>query len=152
MDAPSVDAASAVQIRRLSMDDYDAMIRLWLASGVGAQVAGRESREAMTRQFESGLQTALGALIEGQLVGVVLITHDGRKGWINRLGVLPSFQRRGIGRALIRAGEAQIASLGLEISAALVEHHNAASLALFQSEGYHLNQTYYLTKRKRPNA
>lgn len=145
-------ASTAVEIRTLSMADYEAMLCVWRASGVGAQAAGRESREAMTRQFASGLQTALGALVEDQLVGVALITHDGRKGWINRLGVLPAFQRRGIGRALIRAGEAHIASLGLEISAALVEHHNAASLALFQSEGYHLNQTYYLTKRKRPNA
>ncbi len=97
--------------------------------------------------MEGGTQMVLGAQIEGKLVGVSLVTHDGRKGWINRLGVLPDFQRRGVGAALIRASEKLLHDQGLTIVAALIEHYNTASLNLFQHEGYHVEETYYVTKR-----
>jgi ribosomal protein S18 acetylase RimI-like enzyme len=83
---------------------------------------------------------------------VVVVTHDGRKGWINRLGVRAAYQRRGIGRELIRASEALIHEKGLTIAAALVEHENEASLGLFKSEGFQVHDIYYLTKRDRPDV
>lgn len=143
------------QIQRLGLQDYEAICAVWAASGLHIRPTGRDSRENFARQLESGIQIPLGATLDGQagqLVGVALVTHDGRKGWINRLAVRPEVQRRGVGRALIRAGEQVILGMGLEICAALIEHFNAASLALFQSEGYKVEQTYYVTKRSRPDA
>jgi ribosomal protein S18 acetylase RimI-like enzyme len=140
------------EIRTLSAADYDAICTVWKASGVGYQPQGRESRANFEQQMATGLQIILGAFEGGRLAGVVLLTHDGRKGWINRLGVLPEFQRRGIGRQLVQAGEQMLRALGLTIIAALVEHSNPASLALFESAGYHVHETYYVTKRDRPDA
>ena len=100
----------------------------------------------------TGLQTVLGAVENDQLVGVAVITHDGRKGWINRLGVVPERQRQGIASKLIRAAEDLIHEKGLTIVAALVVHDNEASLALFQREGFKIDHAYYLTKRDRPDA
>jgi ribosomal protein S18 acetylase RimI-like enzyme len=140
------------EIRTLSTADYDAICEVWKASGVHYQPTGRESRESFAKQMASGLQIVLGALDGDKLVGVVVVTHDGRKGWINRLGVRPEYQRRGIGSMLVRASEDQIHALGLTICAALVEHGNDPSLGLFQHEGYKVHNVYYLTKRDHPNA
>jgi N-acetylglutamate synthase len=144
-----------IEIRTLGVDDYDAICEVWKASGVKYQPTGRESRESFSRQMAGGLQTVLGAVdcdLDDTLVGVVVVTHDGRKGWINRLGVVPGRQRQGIGAMLIRAAEDLIHAKGLTICAALIEHHNAASLALFKHEGYRIDDVYYVTKRDRPNA
>ena len=141
-----------VEIRALSVADYKAICDVWSAAGVHFQVTGRESHESFSRQMSSGLQTVLGAFLADRLVGVVVATHDGRKGWINRLGVRPENHRQGIGTALIRAAEELLHEQGLTIVAALVEHENAASLGLFQHEGYKINDVYYLTKRDHPNA
>jgi N-acetylglutamate synthase len=144
-----------IEIRTLGVDDYDAICAVWKASGVHYQLTGRESRQAFARQMSTGLQTVLGAVDcddAERLVGVVLVTHDGRKGWINRLGVTPDHQRQGIGKMLVRAAEDLIHEKGLTIVAALVEHENEASLALFKSEGFQVSDTYYLTKRDHPNA
>jgi len=143
---------TTVEIRSLSVADYDAICEVWRAAGVNLRATGRESHESFARQMAGGMQTVLGAMIENQLVGVSVVTHDGRKGWINRLGVLPDHQRQGVGTALVRASEELLHGLGLTIVAALVEHGNTASLGLFQHEGYVLNDVYYLTKRDRPDA
>lgn len=143
----------AVTIRTLTIDDYDTMLSIWENSGLKIHKTGRESRESFARQMTAGLQTVLGAEADGRLVGVAVITHDGRKGWINRLGVARDYQRQGIGRMLIRAAEDLLHQKGLTVMAALVEHGNEASLSLFQSEGYHLNDdVYYLSKRDHPDA
>lgn len=141
-----------IQISELGAADYDAICDVWKASGVHYQTTGRESYESFSRQMETGLQKVLGASLDGKLAGIVVATHDGRKGWINRLGVRPEFQRQGVGKALINAAEKMFHEQGLTITAALVEHGNDASLGLFQHEGYSINNTYYVTKRDSPNA
>ena len=47
----------------------------------------------------------IGAFADGKLVGIVVATHDGRKGWINRLAVHPDYRRRGIAKKLIEEAE-----------------------------------------------
>jgi ribosomal protein S18 acetylase RimI-like enzyme len=141
-----------ITIRTLSAADYAVICEVWRESGVHYQPTGRESPESFAAQMASGLQTVLGAEMDGKLVGVVVVTHDGRKGWINRLGVRAAYQRRGVGRELVRASEALIHEKGLTIAAALVEHHNEASLGLFKSEDFQVHEVYYLTKRDRPDV
>jgi len=144
-----------ISIRTLGVDDYDAICAVWRASGVEYQPTGRESRASFARQMQAGLQTVLGAVDTDEadrLVGVVVVTHDGRKGWINRLGVAPDHQRQGIGSLLIRASEDLLHELGLTITAALVVHGNDASLNLFKRAGYHVHDVHYLTKRDHPDA
>lgn len=133
---------------RLSVEDYDEVCALWQAAGLPFKPAGRESPENFATQMASGIQVLFGIRENGQLVGVAVATHDTRKGWINRIAVHPDYRRQGVAAALIEACEAHFEQLGLLIFAALVEGENEASLALFQSEGYHVHQTVkYLSKR-----
>ena len=106
-----------VTIRRLGTDDYDELLALWQRSGLHPFVLeaglhslrpqGRDSRASIARQLASGVQTILGLEIDGPaapgsaphpraaaqpgaaLVGAVVVTHDSRKGWINRLAIDP---------------------------------------------------------------
>jgi ribosomal protein S18 acetylase RimI-like enzyme len=71
-----------------------------------------------------------------RLVGVVLGSHDGRKGWINRLAVRPEYRRRGVALRLIAACEEAIRAHGIEIVCALVEEPNTASRAVFTHAGF----------------
>ncbi len=133
----------------LSVDDYDAVRALWEAAGLHIRPVGRDSREQFAAQMARGCQTVLGVRDGGRLVGVVVATHDGRKGWINRLTVHPDYRRRGLARHLIAQAEAALRAQGMQIIAALVEDWNEASLALFQATGYVLHRDiFYLTKRE----
>jgi ribosomal protein S18 acetylase RimI-like enzyme len=140
-------------IRRLSVDDYDRILDLWRRSGLDSlRPDGRDSRESFSRQQDRG-QVVLGLEVDGALVGVIVATHDTRKGWVNRLAIDPDHRRRGLGTLLLRAAEEELRRLGMRIIATLAEDWNDASLALLQKEGYRLDrEILYLTKRDWPGA
>jgi ribosomal protein S18 acetylase RimI-like enzyme len=139
-----------LQIRRLGLGDYDALVALWQRAGLHSlKPQGRDSRAGLARQLASGVQTILGLEVDGQLVGAVVATHDSRKGWINRLAVDPDYRQRGHGGRLIAAAEEALRAQGMQVIAALVESDNPASLALFRTAGYVEIDPgiHYLTKR-----
>jgi ribosomal protein S18 acetylase RimI-like enzyme len=134
-------------IRRLTIDDYEAVIDLWQRSGLPSiRPIGRDSREEFAKQNEQG-QIVIGLEDGRKLIGVVVAT-SARKGWINRLAIDPAQQRKGYGAQLIHAAEAALREAGLKVMAALIEDYNDASLALFEREGYKVHtDIYYVSKR-----
>ena len=114
---------------------------------------GRDRRERIAREIEGSCSIFLAAEEDGRLVGTVLGTHDGRKGWVNRLAVLPSYRRRGIGRALVAELEARLLRAGIEIVTCLIEDWNDGSMAFFEGIGYvpHRDIVYY-SKRQDPDV
>jgi N-acetylglutamate synthase len=138
---------------RLSVEDFDDIIALWRAAGLTTiKLTGRDSKEAFEAQMAKGIQ-AVFALRENEqadskLIGVVMATHDTRKGWVNRLAIHPDFRGQGLSQTLIQACEDHFAAEGIGIYAAMIEETNAASLASFQKAGYHVHEDMvYVTKR-----
>ena len=71
-----------------------------------------------------------------RVVGTVLGTFDGRRGWIHRLAVHPDHRRRGIGDALVTEVEARLAALGAPRVNLLVLPENAGALRFWRRRGY----------------
>ena len=140
-------------IRRLTIDDYDAVIALWQRAGLPTvRPTGRDSRSEFEKQLQHG-QIVIGLEEAGRLIGVVVATNDTRKGWINRLAIDPEYRRRGYGEELVHAAEAALSELGLKIMAALIEDYNKASLGLFNKLGYGPHpEVHYVSKRESSNA
>jgi ribosomal protein S18 acetylase RimI-like enzyme len=142
-------------LRQLSLDDYDNLLSLWQRAGLHSlKPQGRDSHEALARQLASEVLTILGVEVEERLVAAVVVSHDSRKGWINRLAVDPDYRRRGYGTRLIEAAEVLLEGQGIPVTAALVMSDNAPSLALFQKAGYSEVDSgiHYLTKRASDDA
>ena len=138
--------------RTLTLDDYEAIMALWRRAGLTSiRPQGRDSREAFARQFASGVQHIVGLEHDSSLVAVIVVTHDGRKGWLNRLVVDPTHRSRGLARRLVTAAEQWLASQGIAVWAVLIEGGNDPSLQLFQSEGY-VPGPHILYLSKRPYA
>jgi len=135
-------------LRELRPEDYDELIDLWIAADLPFRPLGRDAREHITRELAGSCSVFLVAEGDDRLVGAVLGTHDGRKGWINRLAVRPDCQRRGIGASLIAALETRFRSLGLDVIACLIEDWNDRSQEVFERLGYRAHHDItYLTKR-----
>lgn len=141
------------QVVRLAAADYDAVRDLWEAAGLPIRPTGRDSQEAFARQCAGGTQTVIGLRDGGELIGVVVATHDGRKGWINRLAVHPNHRRRGAARRLIEEAEKVLWLQGMDVIAALIEGWNASSLACFEAAGYVFHSDIrYVSKRDRADV
>ncbi|RPI76189.1 MAG: GNAT family N-acetyltransferase [Desulfobacteraceae bacterium] len=86
----------------LNADDYPRIMTLRRAAGLHIRPKGRDSRRAFERQLASGIQTVVGIeTAQGDLIGVALVTHDSRKGLINRLAVHLDWRRQGLAKNLI---------------------------------------------------
>jgi ribosomal protein S18 acetylase RimI-like enzyme len=142
-------------VRTLTLDDYERWMAIWQAAGLHSiRPNGRDSRQAFARQLDSGTHTMLGLELSGELVGVVLATHDGRKGWINRLAILPGYRRQGYAAHLVAEAERVLRDQGITIIAALIETGNDASLTLFRKLGYSElpGGIHYVSKRDSAEA
>lgn len=144
---------SQIRFKEFCMNDYDAVLKLWELSGLPIKDKGRDSYEKIQEELKRGIAHFMLAEFESQLVGVVLITHDGRKGWINRLAIHPEYRKKGIAQLIVNKVEEFLHNIGIEIIACLIEDHNQESLEVFQKLGYiEFKDMHYLSKRKYPEV
>ena len=144
---------SSVIIRPMRINEYDTLTRVWDKAGLPYRPKGRDSRENIAREMQQKSGFILIAEFNGEMIGSVFGTSDGRKGWINRLAVLPEYQRQGIGHILVREAEKRFDDAGIEIIACLIEDWNAVSLQAFECMGYvRHDDIIYFTKRKSPDV
>jgi ribosomal protein S18 acetylase RimI-like enzyme len=152
---PRNDRSFDPAIREFRMGDYDRVMSLWAEGGLPLKPRGRDSRENIERQIRlANVRFLVAEAGEGgEVIGTVLATHDGRKGWINRLAVDRRFQRRGHGVELVRAAERWLESEGMDILCCLIEDDNAVSMAVFEKLGYKKHpEIIYFAKRKYPGV
>ena len=109
---------------------------------------GRDSRQAIEAQMKANPDFLLGAFEDSRLVGTVVVSCDGRKGWINRLAVDPKHRRKGIGKALIAEAEKALRKGGIRVFCVLIKDSNESSKSLFRNVGYEeLRNIKYFSKR-----
>jgi ribosomal-protein-alanine N-acetyltransferase len=124
----------AVQVRLARPEDYEPISQL---DAQAFELPWRLSA-AMVRLALGQAECVSVAQVDGQLVGYQLTTAGRGGAHLARLAVLPAYQGRGIGAALVthlidyynRRG-------GCEISVN-TQHNNRASLAVYQKLGFHL--------------
>ncbi|UCG91789.1 MAG: GNAT family N-acetyltransferase [candidate division WOR-3 bacterium] len=136
-------------LRELRIEDYDALIELWTEAKLLHRPKGRDRRDNIERELQQPSAVFLVAEKDGKLVGSIFGTHDGRRGWINRLAVSPSYRRQGIAAQLVKEVEKRLDAMGIEIIACLVEDWNSVSMEVFQRIGYKRHSdVVYFSKRK----
>lgn len=83
----------------------------------------------------------------GELVAVAMVGYDGHRGWVNYLGVDPTHQGLGLGRAMMREAERRLLALGCPKLNLQVRSGNASVLAFYRALGYEIDETVSLGKR-----
>lgn len=119
-------------IRDFHWGDYSAVVYLWREVGSGV-IPEDEIRGAL----EHGPDLFLVAEAEDHgIVGVVLGTFDGRRGWIHRLAVHPSHRRVGLATRLVELVEHRLTAHGAPRINLLVLPENNEALLFWRSLGY----------------
>lgn len=141
--------SETIIIRDFKLEDYMALVHLWQQVGLPYKPKGRDAKEKIAREILQPTAIFLIAESDDRIIGAVLGTQDGRKGWINRLAVAPGFQGQGLGRRLIEAAEQRLEEAGIEIVACLIEDWNTVSQIVFTKCGYSRHDDiHYYSKRK----
>lgn len=123
-------------IRAMSIDDYDAVYRLWLNTpGMGLNTTD-DSREGIARYLGRNPSTCFVADEQGEVVGVILSGHDGRRGYIHHTAVVGEQQRSGIGTALVERAMAALKQENIHKVALVVFSKNEKGNAFWERRGF----------------
>jgi N-acetylglutamate synthase len=96
----------------MTLADYDAVVALWRSTpGVGLSEADERPNIAAFLAHNPGLSFVAEAA--GALVGAVLGSFDGRRGYLHHLAVDPRTRRAGIGRSLVARSLDALAGRGV---------------------------------------
>lgn len=124
-------------IRPMTMDDYDAVIHL-MKSTPGVSFRDTDSREATARYLERNPDLSFVAEKDARVIGCIMSGHDGRRGYLQHLVVLPEHRRQGIANALVGNCLAQLERLGIRKSHIDVFRSNESGQDYWQSQGWRL--------------
>ena len=140
----------SMQIREfLWPDDFEAVTALWHASGLhNPTIDGldnlREVRERNPRLF-------LLAVEEGLVVGSVIGTFDGRRGYIYHVAVHPHSRRKGYATALLREVERRLWAMGVQKVRFMVSKSNESAIAFYRTLGFGVDEHAYSMSKTRPD-
>lgn len=137
---------SQVQVRRFELADEAAVVALW-SDVFRDDPPWNEPRQMIRRKLQVQPELFLVAVIEARVAGTVLAGFDGVRGWIHHLCVEPVLQRRGVGRALVRAAEVGLAAFDCPKVNLQVRATNAAVIAFYEALGYSVEARASLGKR-----
>ncbi|HOU44297.1 MAG TPA: GNAT family N-acetyltransferase [Anaerolineaceae bacterium] len=125
----------AVQLREMTLADYDEVYALWAASeGIGLSSA--DSREAIGAFLQRNPGLAFVAVDGDIIVGAVICGTDGRRGYLHHLAVRSSHKRQGIGRHLAQACLNRLREQGIEKCHIFVYRENHSARQFWESIGW----------------
>ncbi|MGN1332612.1 MAG: GNAT family N-acetyltransferase [Lachnospiraceae bacterium] len=88
-------------IRKMTIEDYDAVYGLWKRIKGFAMRSIDDSKEGVERFLLRNPDTSVVAWHEGRIVGTILCGHDGRRGCFYHVCVDPDYRMQGIGTKMV---------------------------------------------------
>lgn len=118
------------------MGDYDKVYALWLDTpGMGLNTTD-DSREGIEKYLRRNPSSCFVADRDGELLGVILSGHDGRRGFIHHTAVRASQQGQGIGSQLLERAMTALRDEGINKVALVVFKRNASGNAFWERRGF----------------
>ncbi len=133
-------ALADVAIRKAAVDDSEPVARL--VSELGYPTSASQMQRRLDLILHDDDYQTLVAYEDRRVVGFVgtrvgpLYEDDGQYGQIMALAVAPAYQRRGIGRMLMRAAESALVDAGARVLVVTSGNHRAGAHAFYESCGY----------------
>lgn len=101
-----------VQITEMTIDHYDAVAEL-MQKTPGVTFRSADSKEATTAYLERNPGLSFIALDNDQVVACAMCGHDGRRGYLQHVVVLPDYRKRGIASALVDQCLSKLETIGI---------------------------------------
>lgn len=135
-----------MQIRKMTIDDYEQVYDIWLKSGNGLNDID-DSKCGIEKYLRRNPDTCFVAENGMKIIGSILSGHDGRRGYISHTSVLASERKKGVGTALVNTAIDALKSEGITKVSLLVFTHNTPGNKFWDKRGFKLrNDALYRDK------
>ena len=133
------------EIVRYSSEYQDAVVDLWRKCNL--VVPQNDPVEDIQRKLVFQPDLFFVALLDGQVVGSIMVGYEGHRGWMNYLAVLPEHQKRGYGRKLVEKAVEELKKLGCLKVNLQVRRSNVSVVELYKHLGFKDDDVVGLGKR-----
>jgi ribosomal protein S18 acetylase RimI-like enzyme len=142
-------ARPMLTIRSFAPDDREEVVALWRRCGLVRP--NNDPGKDIHRKRKVRGDLFLVALLDGVIVGSVMVGYEGHRGWINYLAVCPKHQKRGYGRQLMEEAERLLRAEGCPKINLQVRVDNSPVLGFYRALGYIQDPVVSLGKRLEPD-
>lgn len=140
-------SGTAMHIESLSPSHFDAAVGLWHDAGLTRP--WNDPMADLRRAVAGPSSTVLAGRDGEELVATAMVGHDGHRGWVYYLAVRPDRQRRGHGRAMMRACETWLSARDVPKIDLMVRTENDEVMAFYAALGYAHDDVVVMSKRLR---
>jgi len=125
-----------MNIRIMTINDYEQVYSLWINTPNMGLNNLDDSKEGITKYLMRNPNTCFVAEKDGEIIGVILCGHDGRRGYIHHTAVAQSQQRSGVGASLLQAAMSALECEGIKKVALVVFERNEKGNAFWEKQGF----------------
>ena len=132
-------------VRSATAEDEQAVVALWRACNL---VAPHNDPSADFRFAKAGLcsEVLVGEDGAGQLVGSVMVGHDGHRGWLYYVAASPTSRGRGVGRRMVQAAEDWLRQREVVKAQLLIREENAEVVGFYEHLGFEVAPRVVMSK------
>lgn len=125
-----------VTIRVMTIDDYDGVYKLWINTpGMGLN-SSDDSRDGIQKYIKRNPTSTFVAEKDGEIIGVIMAGHDGRRGFIHHTAVSPEYRNQGIAKRLVESALDALEKEGINKAALVAFEKNTVGNAFWEHMGF----------------
>lgn len=130
-------------IREMTIDDYDEVYEMWQITTKRA-LSKADEKDQMERYLKHNAGMSQVAVVDGKIVGTVLAGHDGRRGFIHHMAVLPEFRRKKIGHALAQTAIQKIREQDIDKTHIFCYQNNETGQSFWRDFGFEKREDVFV--------
>ncbi len=131
--------------RAITDADVESVVALWRSCGLTRPWNDPYKDISFARGSETS--TILVLEEDGRMAASVMAGHDGHRGMLYYVAVDPALQKRGLGKAAVRAAEKWLGERGVWKVNLLVRAENAAVKGFYETLGYEVNPVLCMARK-----
>ena len=131
------DTMQDIRIEHLTFSDYEEVFSFWNScDDLHMHHDYSETPEGFFKFLQHNSGLCFVARVGDKLVGAVLGSHDGRRGFINHMAVSKEFRKKGVGRILVNSVIESLKSVGIRKVLIFVLKSRPEAQAFWKNMGF----------------
>jgi ribosomal protein S18 acetylase RimI-like enzyme len=132
-------------IREYSSKDRKTVIELWQKCNLTRP--WNNPKLDIERKLKVNPELFLVGLLNGKVIATVMGGYEGHRGWINYLAVKPDYQKRGLGRQIMKAIEEKLLAIGCPKINLMIRTDNPSAVSFYEKIGFKTDDVISMGKR-----
>lgn len=123
-----------ISIRDFDKHDFDGLTELWGLTNLGNPQRG-DNLDIILQSVAMGGKMLVAVNADDKVIGTSWMTFDGRRIHLHHFGVYPDYQRKGIGKLLVKESLRFVKQKGYQVKLE-VHQSNIAAINLYKQFGF----------------